>query len=146
VGLTTEYSLSSPSRALLSLRCRPVNFTVATLICRVPDDSVRVCRCSTFAPLYAIPDTFTGPVQTALGLLQRYSTEYCPKATSALVLLMSRWMIAPWRVRLSALMDVYIHPLYILVTKIIFSILNSSVPIHHLYHTLSTVGPTCHFI
>jgi hypothetical protein len=51
--------------------------------------------------------------------------------------------------RLSVLMDLYIHPLYVLVSKIISSILNSSAPIHSLYHhlsTLSTVGPTCHFI
>jgi hypothetical protein len=48
-----------------------------------------------------------------------------------------------------ALMDLYIHLLYVLVSKILSSILNSSAPIHHLYHplsTLSTVGPTCHFI
>jgi hypothetical protein len=54
--------------------------------------------------------------------------------------------------RLSALMDLYIHPLYVLVSKILFSILNilnSPAPIHPLYHplsTISTVGPTCHFI
>jgi hypothetical protein len=52
-------------------------------------------------------------------------------------------------IRLSTLMDLYIHPLYVLVSKILFSILNSPAPIHPLYHplfTLSTVGPTCHFI
>jgi hypothetical protein len=52
-------------------------------------------------------------------------------------------------VRLPALMDFYIYPLYVLVSKILSSILNSSAPIHPLYHplfTLSTVGPTCHFI
>jgi hypothetical protein len=51
--------------------------------------------------------------------------------------------------RLSALMDLYIHPLYVLVGKILSSIFNSLAPIHHLYHhlsTLSTVGLTCHFI
>jgi hypothetical protein len=51
--------------------------------------------------------------------------------------------------RLSALMDLYIHPLYVLVSKIPFSILNSSAPIHPLYYplsTLSTVGPSDHFI
>jgi hypothetical protein len=51
-------------------------------------------------------------------------------------------------VRLPALMDLYIHPLYVLVSKILFSILNSPVPIYHLYHplsTLSTMGSTCHF-
>jgi hypothetical protein len=51
--------------------------------------------------------------------------------------------------RLSVLMDLYIHPLYILVSKILSSILNSSALIHSLYHPLSTlfiVGPTCHFI
>jgi hypothetical protein len=52
-------------------------------------------------------------------------------------------------VRLSALMPLYIPPLYILVSKILSFILNSPVSIHPLYHplfTLSTVGPTCHFI
>jgi hypothetical protein len=49
-------------------------------------------------------------------------------------------------IRLSALMDLYIHPLYILVIKILSSILNSSTSIYPLYHLLSTVGPTCHFI
>jgi hypothetical protein len=48
--------------------------------------------------------------------------------------------------RLSALMDLYIHPLYVLVSKILSSILNSSAPIHPLYHPLSTVGPTYYFI
>jgi hypothetical protein len=51
--------------------------------------------------------------------------------------------------RLPALMDLYIHPLYVLVNKILSCILNSFAPIHHLYHhlsPLSTVGSTCHFI
>jgi hypothetical protein len=51
--------------------------------------------------------------------------------------------------RLSALIDLYIHPLYVLVSKILSFILNSVAPIHPLYHplsTLSTVGPTRHFI
>jgi hypothetical protein len=51
--------------------------------------------------------------------------------------------------RLSALMNLYIHPLYVLVSKILSFILNSPTPIHPLYHplsTLSTLGPTCHFI
>jgi hypothetical protein len=51
--------------------------------------------------------------------------------------------------RLSALMDLYIHPLYVLVSEVLSSILNSPAPIHHLYHhlsTLSTVGPIYHFI
>jgi hypothetical protein len=51
--------------------------------------------------------------------------------------------------RLLALMDLYIHPLYVLVSKILFSILNSPALIHPLYHPLSTlfiVGPTYHFI
>jgi senataxin len=51
--------------------------------------------------------------------------------------------------RLSALMDIYIHSLYVIVSKIISSILNSPAPIYPLYHplsTLSTVGPTSHFI
>jgi hypothetical protein len=56
-----------------------------------------------------------------------------------------------WRLdfRLPALMDLYIHPLYVIVSKILSSILNSPAPIHPLYHslcTLSTVGLTCHFI
>jgi hypothetical protein len=49
----------------------------------------------------------------------------------------------------TALMDLYIHPLYVLVSKILSYILNSSALIHPLYHhlsTLSTVWPTCHFI
>jgi hypothetical protein len=49
------------------------------------------------------------------------------------------------RLRLSTLMDLYIHPLYVLVSKILSSILNSPAPIHRL-STLSTVGPNCHFI
>jgi hypothetical protein len=52
-------------------------------------------------------------------------------------------------VRLSALMNLYMYPLYVLVSKIFSSILNSSALIHPLYHplsTLSTVGPTYHFI
>jgi hypothetical protein len=51
--------------------------------------------------------------------------------------------------RLSALIDLYIHPLYVLVSKILSSILNSLALIHPLYHplsTLSTVGLTYHFI
>jgi hypothetical protein len=42
--------------------------------------------------------------------------------------------------------DLYIHPLYVLVSNILSSIFNSPVLIHHLYHPLSTMGPTCHFI
>jgi hypothetical protein len=52
-------------------------------------------------------------------------------------------------VRLFALIDLYIHPLYVLVSKILSSILNSPALIYSLYHplsTLSTMGPTCHFI
>jgi hypothetical protein len=49
-------------------------------------------------------------------------------------------------IRLSALMDLYIHSLYVLVIKILSSIPKSSAPIHPLYHPLSIVGPTCHFI
>jgi hypothetical protein len=54
-----------------------------------------------------------------------------------------------WSLRLPALMDLYIYPLYVLVSKILSSILNSLAHIHPLYHplsTLSTMGPTCHFI
>jgi hypothetical protein len=52
-------------------------------------------------------------------------------------------------VRLPGLMDLYIHPLYVLVSKILSSILNSFAPIHPLYHplsTLSTVRLTYQFI
>jgi hypothetical protein len=48
--------------------------------------------------------------------------------------------------RLSALMILYFYPLYIMVIKILSSILISSAPIHLLYHSLSTVRSTCHFI
>jgi hypothetical protein len=41
--------------------------------------------------------------------------------------------------RLPALMDLYIHPLYVLVSKILSSILNSPALIHPLYHPLSTL-------
>jgi hypothetical protein len=47
--------------------------------------------------------------------------------------------------RLPALMDLYIHPLYVLVSKILSSILNFPASIHPL-STLFTVGPTYHFI
>jgi hypothetical protein len=47
--------------------------------------------------------------------------------------------------RLPALMDLYIHPLYVLISKILSSILNSFALIHPL-SILSTVGLTCHFI
>jgi hypothetical protein len=46
--------------------------------------------------------------------------------------------------RLPVLIHIYIHHLYVLVSKILSSILNFSAPIHPLYHplfTLSTVGP-----
>jgi hypothetical protein len=46
-------------------------------------------------------------------------------------------------IRLSALIDLYIHPLYIVVIKILSSIPNSSATIHPLYYPLSilvTVG------
>jgi hypothetical protein len=36
-------------------------------------------------------------------------------------------------------MDLYIHPLYVLVSKILSSILNSPALIHLLYHPLSTL-------
>jgi hypothetical protein len=48
--------------------------------------------------------------------------------------------------RLSVLMDLYINSLYVLVSQILSSVLNSSALIHPLYHplsTISTVGPTC---
>jgi hypothetical protein len=48
--------------------------------------------------------------------------------------------------RLSALSDLYIHPLKDLVIKILSSISNSSASIYPLYHHLSTVGLTCHFV
>jgi hypothetical protein len=41
----------------------------------------------------------------------------------------------------------YIHPLYMLVSKILSSVLNSFVRIHYLYHHLSTLSrPTYYFI
>jgi hypothetical protein len=43
--------------------------------------------------------------------------------------------------RLSALMILYFHPLYILVIKILSSIIISPTLIHPLYHPLFTVGP-----
>jgi hypothetical protein len=74
-----------------------------------------------------------------------------PSATVFTLYLYSKALEYPLRVVLGlpALMDLYIHPLYVLVSKILSSILNSPAPIHPLYHplsTLSTVGPTCHFI
>jgi hypothetical protein len=39
------------------------------------------------------------------------------------------------------LMDLYIHPLYVLVRKILSSILNSPALIHPLYHPLSPMRP-----
>jgi hypothetical protein len=51
--------------------------------------------------------------------------------------------------RLPAPIHPLYHPLYVLVSKILSSILNSPAPIHPLYHPLSTlftVGPTYHFI
>jgi hypothetical protein len=51
--------------------------------------------------------------------------------------------------RLLALINLYIHSLYVLVSKILSSILNSLALIHPLYHplsSLSTMRPTCHFI
>jgi hypothetical protein len=47
--------------------------------------------------------------------------------------------VAGW-VRLPVLMDLYIHPLYVVVSKIISYILNSPAPIHHLYHHLFTLS------
>jgi hypothetical protein len=44
-------------------------------------------------------------------------------------------------VRLSALIDFYIHPLKGIVFEILSSILNSPASIHPLYHPLFTVGP-----
>jgi hypothetical protein len=46
----------------------------------------------------------------------------------------------------TSLMNLYIHLLYILVIKILSSISNSPALIYPIYHPLSTVGPTCHFI
>jgi hypothetical protein len=79
-----------------------------------------------------------------------------PCMLSEVVLVVLNWPIARnvkertgSSVRLPALVDLYIHHLYVLVSKILSSILNSSAPIHPLYHplsTLSTVGLTCHFI
>jgi hypothetical protein len=49
-------------------------------------------------------------------------------------------------IRLSAFMILYFYPLYILIIKILFSILIFFALIHPLYHHLSTVGLTYHFI
>jgi hypothetical protein len=46
--------------------------------------------------------------------------------------------------RMSALIDFYIHPLKGLVIKILSSVPNSPASIHPLYHPLSTVWHTCH--
>jgi hypothetical protein len=54
--------------------------------------------------------------------------------------------ILRWRPWLCALMHLCIHPLYVLVSNILSSIFNFFTLIHPLYHPLSTVGPTCHFI
>jgi hypothetical protein len=53
------------------------------------------------------------------------------------------------QLRQFAFIDLYIHPLYVLVNKILSFILNSTISIHSLYHPLSTlsiVGSICHFI
>jgi hypothetical protein len=47
-----------------------------------------------------------------------------------------------WLLRLSVLMDLYIHHLYVLVINILFSIPKSPA----LIYPLSTVGSTYHFI
>jgi hypothetical protein len=76
------------------------------------------------------------------GLHAKMSTFEQRKSTSTASYLGSRAALTP-------LMELYIHPLYVLVSKILSSILNSSVLIHPLYHPLSilsTVGLTCHFI
>jgi hypothetical protein len=56
----------------------------------------------------------------------------------------------PWsavhQVRLSALMDLYIHPLKGIFHPSQHKIYSFSASIHLLYHPLSTVGFTCHFI
>jgi hypothetical protein len=86
-----------------------------------------------------------------------------PRRTAAAAAALPPRDIAAAAFRLPALMNLYIHPLYdlshswtsifilytILVSKILSSILNSLTLIYPLYHplsTLSTVGPTCHFI
>jgi hypothetical protein len=52
----------------------------------------------------------------------------------------SRTLGAWCSIRLSALIDLYIHPLYVLVSKILSSILNSPALIHPLYPPLSTLS------
>jgi hypothetical protein len=81
---------------------------------------------------------------------KRVAPVYCKlfgRSDPSINIVASKWYATG--LRLSALMDLYIHPLYVLVSKILSSILNSPAPIHPLYHplsTLSTVGPTCYFI
>jgi hypothetical protein len=74
------------------------------------------------------------------------------KVAAAAFLVREKISVRCWKyvpIRLPALMDLYIYPLYVLVSKILSSILNSPALIHPLYHplsTLSTMRPTCHFI
>jgi hypothetical protein len=85
--------------------------------------------------------TFVPPILRWIFLLEETDP---PRAVSSLRVGLGSPMI-----RLPALLDLYIHPLYVLVSKIPSSILNSSALIHPLYHhlsTLSTMEPTCHFI
>jgi hypothetical protein len=72
------------------------------------------------------------------GMRRRLEWNHVPISCSTLCTLRS--------IRLSILMNLYIYSLYILVIKILSSISNSPAFIHPLYHPLSTVGPTCHFI
>jgi hypothetical protein len=48
--------------------------------------------------------------------------------------------------RLSTLMDLYIHSLKEIFHPSHYKIYNFPVSIHPLYHPLSTMGPTCHFV
>jgi hypothetical protein len=50
------------------------------------------------------------------------------------------------RFRLSTLVILYIHPLKVIFRPSHHKIYNFPASIHPLYHPLSTVGPTCHFI
>jgi hypothetical protein len=97
--------------------------------------------------------TATSPFPSRAGGI-RHTTSFLhlpssPPAAGAAPRPARQWSRDIWVFRLPALMDLYIHPLYVLVSKILSSILNSSThiyPLNHHLSTLSTVGPTCHFI
>jgi hypothetical protein len=98
-----------------------------------------------------IVNTEAQPTQTVYikATLQECSSVLMAEAAGLALAVQITQLMELTNIRLPALMDLYIHPLYVLVSKILSSILNSPALIHHLYHplsTLSTVGPTCYFI